>query len=192
MSDTLFNGDPVEVINERDQPIPVIPFTNKTPFTLLLSSNGDGTGTTNAKGNYSVGSPGVFYLQPPSNEIWCINSLSILITDDGIIDAGAYGDGLVLANGYLLQIKSSATVLLDLAAGSPIKTNPDWGRLGGDAYLLDWGTGNDALSIILHFCELFGLPLRLNGANNERIQFTCQDNTSGLVSQYLQAMGYKE
>lgn len=65
-------------------------------------------------------------------------------------------------------------------------------RIGGDAYLIDWGTGNDALSVVVHFTELFGQPLRLNGANSERLQLTCRDNTTGLVTHYLQAMGYKE
>jgi hypothetical protein len=192
VSDTLFNGDPVEVVNLPADPIPVIPFAQKTPFAQLLSSNGDGTGTTNAKGNYSTGSPGIFYLQPPAGQVWCLTSLPILITDDGALDAGRYGDALVLTNGFLLEVKSGATVKLDLCGGLPILTNADWGRCGATPFLIDWGVGDDSLAVILNFTQLYGLPLRLVGDNNDRLQLTVRDNTANIVSHYLQAMGYKE
>ena len=92
----------------------------------FLDTNGDGTGITNAIGNYNV-TPTEFFIKPLVGEVYEIDRLIIQIADNGSIDAGSYGNGISLTNGITLKkIDDLGNILIDLTNNAPILTNGAW------------------------------------------------------------------
>ena len=155
-----------------------------------LDTNGDGTGTTSAIGNYSV-TQGIFYIQPPSDDVFQINRLIVFVQDTGSFDSGSYGNGITLTNGITVRVQNNQGTFSDLTAGSPIKINPHWKRLCYDANVSAYGLGDESLGVRWTFSKA-GYPIRLDGGSYDRIEVLLDDNFTGLVDHTFLVQGFVE
>lgn len=156
----------------------------------FLDTNGDGSGTKNANGNYSV-TPETFYIQPPAGEKFEIYRMILTIEDSGSIDASAYGNGITLTNGVEFAVYDGDDVLkLDLLDGDPIITNGDWARIMYDINITNFGVGNQYLNGRFTIRNA-GAALLLDGKLGDRLEIKLNDDFSGLVKHYFFVEGYK-
>ena len=172
-----------------------------TPLYRYLDTNGDGTGTNNANGNYSA-TEEIFYIQPASNEVIRLERMLILIEGrKNAFFTDSYG-GISggLTNGITVRVKDDTGVITDLTAGIPVKTNGDWGGLCFDAELYPSDNGNTETYLRVRWTfSRSGYPIRLNGANNERLEIVLNDDLSGdsggdpfIEKHYFHVQGYYE
>ena len=152
----------------------------------FLDTNGDGTGTTNATGDYSI-TPEEVYFEAAVN---CdIHRLIIHIGDTGGIQAQDYGNiAGGLTNGYTVKaLDASQAELIDLCAGIPILTNGDIGRYCYDVDLKTWGSGDEFIQARWTFSKA-GSPLHL--PKGYRLSVTLNDDFTGLLQHYFMVQGY--
>jgi hypothetical protein len=160
--------------------------TVKREVYRVLDTNGDGTGTKNAVGNYSS-TPTVFYIQDTTKTFY-VNRMLIQLEDAGAFATNDYGAGTGLTNGISINIyDSTGAVLNDLTDGIPIKSNNDWARVCYDLKLENWATGNGAIHARWTFANA-GHPIILK--QGDRLGLTLNDNFTGLVSQYFKVQGW--
>lgn len=153
-----------------------------------LDTNGDGTGTKNANGDYSV-TPGRFYVQNANDKGMCVSRLIVHIQDAQNFSADNYGNlASALTNGVSVNAKDHVdNVLLDLTDGLPVKSNADWGRLCYDTINVSYGSGNDFVQVRWTFSKA-GKFLSL--AKDESLNVDLNDDLSGLVGHYFMVQGY--
>lgn len=175
-------------------PLPVRDFGDGGVNLILsryLDTNGDGTGTKNAVGNYSGGAQS-FKLAPPASTIYRVHRLLVTIEDTSGMTPTEYGNlGAVLTNGITVRVHNGTSTVVDLTDGLPVKSNEQWGALCFDAVLRSWGAGNDVLAVRWTFSAA-GVPLRLDGDASEVLELVLNDDFTGLVSHYFVAQGYTE
>lgn len=153
----------------------------------FLDTNGDGTGTTNANGNYAV-TPTEFYIQPGAGYYYKIARMIVEIEDTVGMSATDYGNITSgLTNGVSVQVKRGSTVLRDLTPDT-VKANAQWAAYCYDADLKAWGSGNEVLAVRWTF-EKSGLPAYLNGTENDRLSVTLNDDLTGLVTHTFLVQG---
>jgi hypothetical protein len=106
----------------------------RAPFIRLLDTNGDGTGTKIATGNYA-GDEVTFYIEPPADEDFIIHDMSVVISDDFVVFEryGNAGAG-PLTEGLRVNVISQAFGTIDLTDGVKIKATEDWFKLAQNAY----------------------------------------------------------
>ena len=165
------------------------------PIYEYLSSTGKGasTGGTNAVGDYSTatGSSGeIFHITPGSTEVYRINRMMVHVQDTGAFAAEEYGNLSALTNGVQVRVQSDTGTIIDLTAVN-VKTNAQWGRTSYDVRVDTWSVGDEFLSARWTFAKA-GYPLRLSGANSERLEVYLQDSCTGLVAHNFYVNGYKE
>lgn len=169
-------------------------------FSRHLDTDGDGTGTKNAIGDYSS-TPEIFYIQPAATQIFRVYRMLVLIrgpkakflTDN-------YGSRIQLTNGIIIRTQDDSGTLINLSDDVPIRTNGNWARMCFDSFIYEAGSGGtDTYLRVRWTFSQAGYPIRLNGANNERLEIVLNDdftlNTSGsdpLVEHYYVAQGYIE
>lgn len=159
-------------------------------LTRFLDTNGDGTGTTNANGNYSV-TPEEFYIQPGEGYYYDIARMIVEIQDTSGMSAVDYGNiAGGLANGVSVQVVRGATTLRDLTP-DPIKSNAEWASYCYDADLKTWSTGNEFLAVRWTFAKS-GKPLYLSGDHSDRLVVTLNDDLTGLVEHKFLVQGTQE
>ena len=157
----------------------------------LLDTNGDGTGTKSAVGDYST--PEDFYIQPEAGEYFRIQRLIISIEDGTGIKAELYGGLAALANGITLKHIDDSGTLVDFTDGVPVKTNAHWGRFAFDVDVKDWGiTPTNELLVARFSFSKFGQALRLDGSKGGKLVVTLSDNMTGIIAHYFMAEGYIE
>ena len=159
----------------------------------FLDTNGDGTGTTNANGNYAI-SPNVntqFYYE--ATEFVEIHRLMVHIQDTAGIDAEEYGNlGAALTNGYSIKIlDSSDNEIIDLCHSNPIKSNGGIARYCHDVELKSWGTtpSNEVINARWTFSKA-GSPIVLQPGWKFSTIFS--DNLTGLLQHYFMIQGTME
>ena len=153
-----------------------------------LDTNGNGTGTKSATGDYS-GAEEEFYIQPPNDEVYVINRMLAYVRDDGTWSSEKYGaiaNGLT--TGILVQVKDDSGVLVDLTDGVEIQTNAGWGQVCYDAEVKTVGQGDSFLLVRWTFGKA-GKPVTL--LEGERLAVVLNDNFSTLVDHTFQVQGYK-
>jgi hypothetical protein len=161
------------------------------PFFRFLDTNGDGTGTKDAIGDYSV-TQGVFKIAPAAGEVFRIHRLLVYIEDTAGMTSSEYGNlGSALPNGVQLRIHNGTSTVLDLLDGVPVTVNGEWGGLCYDVALKSWGAGNDVLLVRWTFTNA-GAPLRLDGDATEELQVLLDDNLTGLIHHRFQVQGFQE
>ncbi len=156
----------------------------------LLDTNGDGTGTKNAIGDYSA-SPTEFFIENTDVEDGIILERMLIELQDGTgMRAGHYGTlGAALTNGWEPVIKDDQdSVILRLGDNVPIKTNAGIGRVCYDVDVKSWGAGDDVLVARWTFGRT-GQPLFL--PVGFKLSITFNDDLSGLVSHYFTVQGFK-
>lgn len=162
--------------------------TGDNPLSQFMSSNGDGSGVVNLVGDYSE-TPTEFFIKPPAGEGIILARILIFIGDTGNFSASGYGNGGGLTNGIELKVvANSEDVLSDLTAGLSIKSNAEWSRYCYDVSLIDFGSGENFLSIRWTF-EKSGIPVRLDADN--KLVVTLNDDFSGLNQHHMLCQGYR-
>lgn len=157
-------------------------------FTHYLDTNGDGTGTKNANGNYS-GAVEEFYIQAAAGEIIEIQRMIVTIEDTGGSTVQEYGNlGVALTNGIEVHVENEyGTIMSDLTGELPIKTNGDWSTHCHDVTWLDKGAGDDLISVRWTFSK-HGTDLELQ--EGQRFVVKLNDDLSGLISHYFVVQGW--
>jgi hypothetical protein len=164
-----------------------------------MDTNGDGTGTKNAIGDYSA-SETIFFIQPPAGQVFRIEKVVIFLRGPKAdIDLDDYGKNNVLVNGIVVRVCDVDGPVIEYTDGIPIKRWADWAKVGAQIAVpaseaSDYRTDKifDARWL---FPEVEGYPLRLNGDKQERFEFVLNDNFSGAINiseHYFIVFGYIE
>ncbi len=147
-------------------------------FSRYLDTNGNGTGTKDAVGNYS-GAEEIFYLKPADGEFMQVNRLIITVRDTGAMDAANYGSTSPLTTGVVVREHSDDSgVIVDWTDGVPIKKNADWGSHCYDADVKTWGAGDEFLLVRWTF-GASGLPMLLDGSRGDKLEVVLNDDFTG-------------
>lgn len=152
-----------------------------------LTDTGIAAGTNNLIGDYSSEAT-IFWVQPPAGVILDVYRLLIEIADTGSFDADSYGNGITLTNGIQLRKQNDSGTMYDFTAGGNVVTNANWGRYCYDHMLSDFGSGANYMHVRWTFARM-GMPLRLNGDKNERLEVVLHDDFSGLVRHHYASQG---
>lgn len=154
----------------------------------FLDENGDGSGNSNAIGDYSV-TPQEFYYQCPANHQAAIHRLIISAEDTSGMGADDYGKitGGLTVGYFLLAKDAQGATLLDLTNGLPIKTNGGLTWYCYDVDIHTWGNGNEYLAARWTFAQS-GIPLYLGPG--ERLSVTFNDDLSGLINHRFKVQGH--
>ncbi len=165
----------------------------QTPITRWLDTDGDGTGTKVATGDYSS-SAQIFYIAPPANQTYRLITMTVFICDDGAYQGAKYGAANALTNGIVSRVRNSGgDVLANLTDGLPVKSNSEWSALYGNVQRFNWSQeengGGDALAIRFNFREC-GIPIELSGNNGEKLEMVLNDDFSALDDHRFYVVGY--
>lgn len=162
-----------------------------------LDTVGDGTGTKNAAGDYTIatGTPTTFFIAPASGVRYLITRLAIVVQDTTGFLATTYGAAGALATGYRVEHHTDdGTLVTDYMDGVRVRTNAGLLHTADVSFptATAWDGGAQVLRAVFDFSRWHGDNggLVLNGTSNERlaIPFT-NDNTSGLTGHYFVAQG---
>lgn len=154
-----------------------------------LDTVGDGNGTKNANGNYSVTSDD-FKITPPAGERYAISRMIVEVEDTSGMQAEEYGNlGAALTNGIqVLVVDDGDTTILDLTDGEAIKTNAGWGSHCYDVALKSWGAGDELLLARWTFART-GSRLLLESGYSLLVRLN--DDFTGLVGHYFFVNGIR-
>lgn len=149
----------------------------------ILTVNGDGTGTSNANGNYSSAAED-FYIECPANSTIMINRMIVKLEDTGAFDVESYGNGVSLTNG--VRVFHERRGVEHEITATPIFTNGDWAGHCFDTRVDAYGQGDEQLSARWSF-DRFGGPLFLQVGDKFIVRL--EDNFTGLVAHEFIAEG---
>lgn len=166
-------------------------YSDPIPLSQFLSTNGDGTGDTNAVVDYSSGE--VYYIQPAIDEIIEIHKLVIHLVDSGALPAEVYG-GLAsdLTNGIDIVVTNEGSIARSIMPGL-LKANDELAHLGnGGVELLNFTGGIDTLTGHIDFIKMIGpRGLILDGSQNHKLEILFNDTFVGLNDHHFIAHGKK-
>lgn len=158
-----------------------------SPFFRFLDTDGDGTGTKVAIGNYSGGQDFKYVHPRGSNTIADIHRLMVHIQDTSPLSADEYGGLAALTNGIQLLVTDVNDVTFrDLTDGVPIKSNAHWGRFCYDFSLDTFGSGGDFCQARWTF-NAAGSPLHLKPGWSFIARMS--DNLTGLIDHTFNLQG---
>lgn len=159
------------------------------PLIRFADTVGDGSGSIDATGDYSV-TPATLKIVPPSNMIFVCQRFSIIIADAKAMDSGGYGSNGAnpLTNGCSFQLVRNGEVAIDFTNGENIKTNGEWAMYMDTIDLYDFGSGD--VYFVGHFDEAaLQWPRYLDGRAGDEFHFTVQDDLSHLTKHRVLWMG---
>jgi hypothetical protein len=156
----------------------------------MLSVNGDGSGAINQNVNGSV-APVLFYIQPPADEKFRLQRMTVHAIDGNWNDALQYGAIGALPNGIRIYVRDDSGIIKEYTKEFTIKRTHDWSLLAGvdsvniggslaDPFMVRWTFNRGATDIVL------------NGANNERFVVEIQDDLTGLNDQLSMVQGARK
>ena len=153
----------------------------------ILSSHGDGTGTTEM-----VADAAVYKVTPPTGEKYVLSRINIYIEDNGKFRGDYYGGSAALSPGIVLTVENASRVLKTLTP-HPITTVGEWALQAGiDMLYQNYDAGNSTCFVRWTFTHGGG-PVILRGNEGEFLKFNVQDDldASGadLVSHLAQVQG---
>ena len=153
----------------------------------MADTVGDGSGTINAVGDYSSASA-EFKVQCGAHEHIQCHRVIVLIEDAGPMSADDYGGISALTNGVECYVKDRAGAINYRMTDTnfPIKSNLQWSAYCHDVKEINFGSGNDAVSVRWTFAKSGG-PVSLKPGWS--LNFLCQDNFSGIVTHLFQVQG---
>jgi len=154
----------------------------------VLSTGGDGSGTSDFIGSYDV-VPVEGLLIAPTGYTYNVHRLIVSVGDANGMTGAEYGNlGAALTNGIALKVetRAGATEISDLMSGHSVKTNGEWGALCYDVDIKGWGVGVDLLVARFSF-NRFGSPITLRGDDQMSIVFS--DDFAGLDSHHFNFQG---
>lgn len=160
----------------------------KTPVFRLLDTNGDGTGTTNAIGNYAAVDTPFFIMSSDAHQTFVINRLMTYIEDSGGSPSLAtYGGLTALTDGLLVRVVRRGGKVIDLLGGVPLKRNSDWQRTCYDVDIATFPAGNNYVHARWTFGRS-GWPLVLRPL--DKLEVVMRDNMTAFVEHTFFAQGY--
>lgn len=152
-----------------------------TPFFRFADTNGNGTGSINANGNYS-GAVEEFYIAPAVGETFEFHRMIVDIRDTGAFSADNYGAlAGPLTNGIEVQHKTASTVIHDITDGNPVQSNAEWGSFCYDIDYVSFGSGDNFVKVRWTF-KKSGKPITVNGDSSEYLAIVLNDNFTGIVT----------
>lgn len=155
-----------------------------------LSTNGDGTGTTQMTGDYSGAGDEEFYIEntSPRKDIF-LNRMIVSYNDTGSITALTYGCGITLAEGIKVEIQDAdGVVLKDMLGGVPVIYNESWAQICYDVRVGEALGANKIFGLRWTFGKS-GSPAVLKPG--QKLVMTCRDNMSGLLLHSAMVQGYQ-
>ncbi|MCK5644352.1 MAG: hypothetical protein KAJ19_26370 [Gammaproteobacteria bacterium] len=177
-----------DAINGIYTPSSVLP--SEPRLDQLLSTNGDGTGTTNANGDFSAVSDD-FYIEPGAAQVYHINKFSVIIETAAAFRAERYGAISALTTGVEI-LRKQATVETALTP-LLIKNIGTWGLYATEEHGLTQGSGNNFIAFHWDLKDA-GVDLALDGAVNDQFIVRLSDDFSAagatLVSHYFLVQGH--
>lgn len=180
------NGDFITSAN----PLPIVTTAGNNNLDIIsrqMDTNGDGSGTINANGNYAV--PTRFYIQPAAGRVIYVARIIVTIEDTSGFQAEEYGNlGAALTNGITLQRSINGVLDTNFTPVS-VKTNAQWGSYCYDVDLKTWGTGNEFL-LVRWTLERSGVGVVLDGNNLESLDIIVNDNLTGLITHHFVVQGH--
>lgn len=151
-----------------------------TPIYRFLDSNGDGTGTKNFIGDYSGINAISAFIQPPSGEIFRIQRMLVLVGGKASgVKTDSYGSKSALTVGVNVRVQNDSGTVVDLVDGEFIKNNAQWAGVCYDSEIFTSTANTDGYVKVRWTFERAGYPLRLIGANNERLEVVLNDDFDG-------------
>lgn len=166
-------------------------FSPQFPVNRFLDTVGDGTGTKNAIGNYSV-TPAVFKLAPPAGEVYEISELIICFTATGNFKGSDYaGIAGGLVNGVTITAKRGGVLVHDVLDGVPIKTNSAYGCLSDTFRLETFSAGTESMVHVSINSREYGFSYSLNGDLSDTLEVGLNDSFVTLLTHHFKALGYK-
>ena len=160
-----------------------------TLISRFLDTNGDGSGTKNANGDYSGTGLGeeIFWFDPESQYV-DIARMIVTLEDTSGFQAQEYGNlGGALTNGIQARIQDDTGTIVDLTDSETIKTNAGWTAFCYDADVKTWGAGNELLTVRWTFSKS-GQFIKLHG--DQRFEIVLNDDFSGLIGHYFLVQGH--
>lgn len=156
----------------------------------FLTENGDGTGTHNAIGDYSI-TPLTLFIQPPPRVVYQLTRFFISLEGTGF-RWERYG-GIIggVTNGLELKVLNDDGVLNDLTDAVVAHTCGDWSLHCFDAEIREDPGGGDLFQMRWNF-DGAGQHITLHGDTADRLSITFNDNFSSLVHQYYKVEGWVE
>jgi len=152
-----------------------------------LDTNGDGTGTKAAIGNYA-GAAESFYIEPGDGYDFVISRMLVTIQDSGVMNADDYGFGGALTNGVAVRhLDVDQGVKRDLLDGLPIKSHAMWGQVCYDMQETSFGTGDKFVQVRWTFSKS-GIPIVLK--TGERLEVLLNDDLTKLTGHTFVVQGY--
>lgn len=166
-------------------------------FSRHLDTVGDGSGTKNFNGDYTVASGSsaeIAFIQPADGVIFRISRLIVTIEDTKGMKGELYGTGAALNNGIQVRVQDDSGTVIDLTDGVKIKTNTAWGHRSFDIDVKAWGSGAGDETLLCRWSfDRAGVPLRLDGSDNERLEVTfTNDQFNVLKGHFFIVQGYQE
>lgn len=157
----------------------------KNKIFTFLDTNGDGTGTINATGNYAAGVENFYFESTGYAEI---HRMLVHIVDTTGMSVEKYGNiNGGLTNGIrLITADADLVQTCELTAQIPVKNNGEWAGMCYDANLLTWGAGNQQLAVRWTFTRS-GAPIKLGPGESLRI--VLNDDLTGLVEHHFMIQG---
>lgn len=160
----------------------------KILFSRPMSSNGDGTGTVDWSGNYSV-TPGYAKLSPAPGEVFHVTTLIVHVADNGAFTLDGFGSGAALTNGITVYSEDGTGNTTEYVN---IKANDDFFHyVPGSSFSRERWAGNvDSI--------VFSLPTSLFGVSSftllhgDSLVVSFEDDLSGMEHIYCRCLGYTE
>lgn len=146
----------------------------------FLDTVGDGSGSINMNVNGSS-TPVYFKVTAGVRETILVNRLLLHLGDAGVLDAGKYGNSIVLTNGIEVGVLRAGEVQLNLTKGHPIITNADWAAFCYDVNDLGFGLGDNFLAVRWTFTK-DGEAIRLDEGDSFFIKIS--DDLTGLTAHH--------
>ena len=150
-----------------------------------VSSNGDGTGTTELIGAAAAD----YYVRPSPGEKFTLKRLNMVQIDANFNAATGYGAGAALTNGITVTVEGDNGVIVNYTP-IPIKKTYDWALLSGvDASSIN-AAGADVNIVRWTFSKGCG-DIVLDGAKGEFLKVSFGDAMNFMTSLAIQVQGCK-
>jgi hypothetical protein len=161
----------------------------KTHIFQRLDTNGNGSGTVNAIGDYSGGSATPFYITPQAvGTQMVLSRIMIYIEDDNNqFTLANYGGATALTTGVWPRVVRGNGQTVSLSGSLRVKSNADWQAMCYDVQMTSFAAGNNYLNARWTFSRS-GWPIVLNFG--DQLQFYMQDSLTALIRHEFMVQGY--
>ena len=166
-------------------------------FEIRTGSTGNGgphvTGNYGAKNATSALEFKFIPTTGSSGNVVRIESLTIFIRDEATMKSSGYGGGPVLTGGIQIRIltPNSTSAIIDLTTGGLIYSNSDWAKYCYEMTHHAWSTNDEFIVARWNFAD-DGIPLRVDGSNNEYFSIVFRDSFTHLDDHTFLLKGYYE